>query len=161
MVDFNFNEPVTEERPPVLKPAKRGLASVPVWLWILAAVMGMGAVGAAGVGGVWLLSRQPGTGGNVFSSRKTYTRDEIRNMNLKNADGIKAKLGKPDLTKNIKGRLIERGDHLGTSFRNEYLVYVYNNVSVDGAGSGKVDAQVQFVLWDYSPNNIDSIEFVP
>ena len=59
---------------------RSGLAAVPVWAWILA-VGALGFYGLAGVGAVWLLASGPSKmGAGSFSSRKTHSRDEIRNM---------------------------------------------------------------------------------
>ena len=80
------------------------------------------------------------TGPAVPAARKTWTRDEIKAflMTAIKTTDVQAKFGRPDSTR--EATMVH--PRQGGSLRVTYLIYTYRDMSVDAAGSGKVDREV-------------------
>jgi len=133
MNDLDFTP--SADAPPVLKPAKRGIASVPVWAWFLVACIGAVILGGVAMAVVVVAKRA------VFNSDKasdsqsgTVTRSELEQWKAAGASkgrtvaDVQAYLGRPDLAEN-------RCPHFGCSAPS--FAYVYYDKVIDGAHSGK------------------------
>ncbi len=107
---------------------------------------------------------------DVKGGKKTFTREEMKTWwnqgtgaKRWHASDIKAKLGAPDatFTKSTPGSRSAGGT---ISPGTTYLIYEYRDLSVDAAGSGKVDAITRLTLRDGGDDPEVSnypIEFVP
>lgn len=157
MSDFDFaKEEGPEKKPPVLKPSKksknddddtpirskkRGLARVPVWAvglvasFALALGIGMGLL--AGMA-IW----KPGRSafGGLTSKTETVSRKDLQAwLEKKSADEVKARFGRPSLTRVVPGPISVQNR---MTLRYDYTEYHYENLSIDSDGSGKVDSKV-------------------